>query len=201
MKKVTAIFFGALCGIIVFQFLFHKCESSKLNNKLDKKELELQACVNAPVVTHVDTIRDTLTKVIHVPVTKYEVIERIKVGQDSIIETRDYSGVYNHPQFELHWSANVTGTLNDLTIKPPSLIKSLVITKEKTVDLTQYQSDKPKERSHLYTTFGGTVLTDKFWGLDAGLMYVRKEGWGMYGTVGTDFTNLICRAGMVVTLK
>jgi len=201
MKKVTAIFFGVLCGIIVFQFLFHKCESSKLNNKLDKKELELQACVNAPVVTHVDTIRDTLTKVIHVPVTKYEVIERIKVGQDSIIETRDYSGVYNHPQFELHWNAQVTGTLNSFTIKPPSIIKSLVITKEKTIDLTQYQDKESKERSHIYTTFGGTVLTDKFWGIDAGLMYVRKEGWGISAGIGTDFTNMMYRGGLVIRLK
>lgn len=201
MKKVTAIFFGLLCGIIVFQFLFYKCESDKFTKKLDMKEQELQACIHAPTVTHIDTIRDTLRQVIHVPVTKYEVIQQTPVNKDTIIETREYTGTYNHPQFELHWSANVTGQLNDLTIKPPSIIKSLVITKEKTVDLTQYQTNEPKEKSHLYTTFGGTVLTDNFWGIEAGLMYIRKEGWGIQAGIGTDFKNLMYRGGMVIRLK
>ena len=123
------IFCSFLFGIILFQFLFHKCDSKQKNKVIANLEQQLDACIKAPVVTKVDTIRDTITKVIHVPVTKYEIIERTPVRADSIIETREYSGVYNHPQFELHWSANVTGQLNDLTIKPPSIIKSLVITK------------------------------------------------------------------------
>ena len=200
-NKVTAIFCGVLFGIILFQFLFYKCESSKLSKKLDKAQLELQACINAPVVTRTDTIRDTLTRVIHIPVTKYEVAERIEIVHDTVIETREYTGTYTHPQFELHWSANVTGQLNDLSIQPPSLIKSLVITKEKTVDLTQYQTEKVREKSHLYTTFGGTVLTDKFWGMDVGLMYIRREGWGISAGLSTDFTNMMYRGGIVIKLK
>ena len=200
-NKATLIFISALCGIILFQFLFYKCESSRSKKELTLKQAQIDACLNAPIITTVDTIRDTVMQIIHIPITKYEVVERIVVKRDSVIETREYAGVYTHPQFELHWSANVTGRLNNLTIKPPSLIKSLIITKEKTVDLTQYIAEKPQEKSHLYTTFGGTVLTDKFWGVDAGLMYIRKEGWGLSVGIGSNFENIIYRAGLVIRLK
>ena len=200
-NKATLIFLSFLCGIIFFQFIFYKCESGRSENELALKQAQIDACLNAPVVVKVDTIRDTLPRVIHIPIIKYGVVERIIASKDTVIETREYSGVYTHPQFELHWSANVTGQLNDLTIKPPSLIKSLIITKEKTVDLTQYNTEKPKEKSHLYTTFGAGVSGRQLNSVDAGLMYIRKEGWGIQATIGTDFTNMIYRGGVVIRLK
>ena len=200
--KAVYIFLLALVGVIIFQFLFYKCESSRLNKVIEQKDLAIAACVNAPV--KIDTIvrTDTLREVIKLPYT-YRVVDTVKV--DSLVnyelEHREYTGTYVHPQFEVHWKADVMGELGSLTIEPPSLIKSLVITKEKTVDLTQYITEKPKEKSHLYTTFGGTVLTDKFWGADVGLMYIRKEGWGISAGISTDFENLMYRGGLVVKLK
>lgn len=202
MKKATLIFCAALAGVIIFQFLFYKCESSRLNKVIANKDAQIALCVNSPV--KIDTLirYDTLKEKIYLPFTR-KVIDTVTLTQweDCPIEQSEYTGEYTHPQFKIHWTANVTGVLNSMSIDPPSLIKSLIITKEKTVNLTQYQTKIKCEKSHLYATFGGTVLTDKFWGADVGLMYIRKEGWGVQAGISTDFTNLMYRGGMVIRLK
>lgn len=202
MKKIMTIFSGVLMGIILFQFLFYKCESGRSDKQIEVLEQQLSECINAPVKTDTLIRYDTLKQVIKLPYT-YRVIDTVKV--DSLVnwnlERREYTGSYNHPQFELHWKADVVGELWSLTIEPPSLIKSLTITKEKTVNISQ-DCDKVKpERSHLYTTFGGTVIGKDFGGIDAGLMYIRKEGWGLSGGIGTDFNSMMYRAGLIIRLK
>lgn len=166
--------------------------------------MQLKSCVEAPV--KVDTVihTDTLTEVIHLPFTR-KVIDTVMLTSteyaDCPIEQSEYTGTYVHPQFEVHWKANVTGVLNDMTIEPPSLIKSLIITKEKTVDLTQYQTKKSSEKSHLYTTLGVGFIGKQFWGADAGLQYIRKEGWGINVGISTDLDKLIYKGGIILRLK
>ena len=205
MKKVSLIFSAALAGIIVFQWLFYKCESDKKDRIMEDKDRQIAACANAPTV--IDSVEAPiyLWDTIYLP-SKFT-IKRTVTGSEAVdwtnrtIQQRQYTGVYTHPQFQLHWAADVTGTLDRMTINPPSLIKSLIITKEKTVNLTQYITEKPKERSHLYATFGVGMLGKEFGSADVGLMYIRKEGWGLQAGIGTDFEQLAYQAGMVIRLK
>jgi len=204
MKKVNYIFCGVLAGIIVFQFLFYKCEHRQDEKEKAGLREQLSACVNAPETVRVDTIRTVLTDTIRLPFTRRvvdTVIMQTTDWEDCPIEQSEYTGVYKHPQFEVHWTALVTGVLNDMYIKPPSLIKSLVITKEKTVDLTQYNTNKSKEKSHLYTTFGVAMAGKELGGADVGLMYIRKEGWGLSAGLGTNFENLTYHGGLIIRLK
>jgi len=118
---------------------------------------------------------------------------------DQTVEQRTYTGTYQHPQFDVNWSAKVTGTLDEMTINPPSLIKSMVITKEKTVDISQPQAEA-KEKSHLFANVGGFYSKD-VQGIDVGLMYVHRSGFGVRGGVGTEFENLFVTGGLVFKLK
>ena len=203
MKNIILIIAGALAGVILFQFLFYSCEKKKLNKQIDTCKQEVFDCVNAPVKLDTLIIRTVLQDTIYLTY-KYKVTDTVKVSpavdwQNQTIEQRFYSGIYEHPQFEVHWSADVTGTLDRLTINPPSLIKSLIITKEKTVDLTKYQECPKVEKSHLYANLGGYFGASE--GIDVGLAYVRKEGWGLRGGIGTDFKGLTYNAGLLIRLK
>ena len=203
MKNIILIIAGALAGVILFQFLFYSCEKKKLNKQIDTCKQEVFDCVNAPVKLDTLIIRTVLQDTIYLTY-KYKVTDTVKVSpavdwQNQTIEQRFYSGIYEHPQFEVHWSADVTGTLDRLTINPPSLIKSLIITKEKTVDLTKYQECPKIEKSHLYANLGGYFGASE--GIDVGLAYVRKEGWGLRGGIGTDFKGLTYNAGLLIRLK
>jgi hypothetical protein len=204
MNRIAYIFCAALAGIILFQFLFYKCERRQDKKENDGLREQLAACVNAPESVRVDTIRTVLTDTIRLPFTR-RVVDTVMVQttdwEDCPIEKSEYTGVYKHPQFEVHWTATVTGVLNDMYIKPPSLIKSLVITKEKTVDLTQYNTEKPKEKSHLYTTFRVGIADKQLDGADVGLMYIRKEGWGLSAGLGTNFNQLTYHGGLIIRLK
>jgi len=204
MKQIFLIISAALAGIIIFQYLFNSCESNKKEKQITELQDQLVACANAPEVIRVDTVRDTTQLVIRVPVKDYVVVERevIPAGTDSI-EVREYNGVYEHPQFSLHWRANVTGTLNGLYIDPPSLIKSLIITKEKTVNvaLNQPKGSTKKEKSHLYANLGVDFTKKEINSTDVSLMYIRKEGWGISAGIGTDFSYLLFRTGLIIKLK
>ena len=203
MKNIILIIAGALVGIILFQFLFYSCEKRKLNKQITLCKEEVAACVNAPI--KVDTVRitDILKDTIYLKYS-YKITDTVHESgavdwQAQTIEQRFYSGIYEHPQFEIHWSADVTGTLDRMTINPPSLIKSLIITKEKTVDLTQYQEPTNKEKSHLYANMGGYFGASE--GIDVGLAYIRKGGWGLRAGVGTDFQGLTYNCGLLIRLK
>ena len=203
MKQILLIIAGALVGIIIFQFLFNKCESNKKDKIIASKDQQISDCVNAPIKLDTLVVRTVLTDTVYLTY-KYKVTDTVKVSdavdwEAGTIEQRFYSGIYEHPQFELHWSADVTGTLDRITINPPTLIKSLVITKEKTVDLTKYQDCPPKERSHLYANLGGYFGAAE--GIDVGLAYIRKEGWGLRGGIGSDFKGLTYNAGLLIRLK
>lgn len=207
MKKIFLILTGMFVGIIVFQFLFYKCETGKRDRVNADLRKQLSACVNAPEIVRTDTVSDTIRQTISVPVKEYIVVEKQPVSDfdfaiDDSIEVRDYTGTYQHPQFQLNWRANVTGELNGLYVDPPSLIKSLIITKEKKIPCGQ--SDVVtvyKERSHLYAQAGLSWTPKTTNSMDAGLMYIRKEGWGISASVGTDFNTLLYRTGVIIKLK
>lgn len=205
MKNIILIIAGALVGIILFQFLFYKCEGRKKEKELSEIRGQLAECINAPVKLDTLIVRTVLTDTVYLTY-KYKVTDTVKVSpavdwQNQTIEQRFYSGIYEHPQFEVHWSADVTGTLDRLTINPPSLIKSLIITKEKTVDLTKYQECPKIEQSHIYTTLA--VITDlkAFKAVDLNLMYIHKKGFGLVTGIQTDFESANLRAGIVLKLK
>jgi hypothetical protein len=231
VKKLFLIFAGVLLGIILFQFLFYSCEKRKLNRGIDSLREQLDACLKAPAHSDTVKVSDALTKPINVPIHDYRVIGKKPLkpvsnthyggmGQDTTtgnygvplgsdfafsidsMEQREYTGTYIHPQFELHWTAKVTGTLDALTINPPSLIKSLIITNTKTVDLTKYQTPEPvKERGHIYTSLAvGTNFTAGNT-IDANLMFVSRKGLGLITGVQSDFSQLYFRAGFIVKLK
>jgi hypothetical protein len=203
MKNIILIIAGALVGVILFQFLFYKCESGKKDRIIADKQKQIEICLNAPVKLDTLIVRTVLTDTIYLKYT-YKVTDTVKESGaidwiDQTVEQRTYTGTYTHPQFEVNWSALVTGSLDKMTINPPSLIKSLIITKEKTVDLTQYQDCPPKERSHLYANMGGYFGAAE--GIDVGLAYIRKEGWGLRGGIGTNFKGLTYNAGFLIRLK
>ena len=216
MKSGTTILLtlmGVLAGIIIFQYLFYSCDKRKLNDVIEDRDAQIEACLHAPAVVDTNIHRDTLIVPIQVPIHDYRVTGKKPIkdtvpGSDfafsmDSVEQRQYSGVYEHPQFQLHWTADVTGTLDGLTFNPPSLIKSLIITKTKTVDLTQYQKPQQavKEKSHLYTNMGVGFNGKALNSVDVGLMYIRKEGWGLNAGIGTDFNNLLFRGGLIIRLK
>ena len=206
MKKVFLLISGVLVGIILFQFLFYKCETGKQDRIESDLRKQLDACVHAPEVIRVDTVRDTIKTTISIPVTKYVVVDKVPSSDfdfnvNDSIEVRDYDGVYEHPQFKLNWRANVTGTLNGLFIDPPSLIKSLVITKEKNIISPPEIREIYKEKSHLYAMMGLSWTDKAMNSVDAGIMYVRKEGWGLSASLGTDFNTLLYRGGLIIKLK
>ena len=159
--------------------------------------------MNAPVKVDTIIVSNYIVDTIYLKYT-YKVTDTIHESgavdwQAQTIEQRFYSGIYEHPQFEIHWSADVTGTLDRMTINPPSLIKSLIITKEKTVDLTKYQQPTNKEKSHLYANMGGYFGSSE--GIDVGLAYIRKGGWGLRAGIGTDFQGLTYNCGLLIRLK
>jgi len=203
MKNIILIIAGALVGVILFQFLFYKCEARKKDKEVSSLRGQLTLCLNAPVKLDTLIVMTVLTDTIYLKYT-YKVTDTVH-DSDAIdwinqtIEQRTYTGTYTHPQFEVNWSALVTGSLDKMTINPPSLIKSLIITKEKTVDLTQYQDCPPKERSHLYANMGGYFGAAE--GIDVGLAYIRKGGWGLRAGVGSDFKGLTYNAGLFIRLK
>jgi hypothetical protein len=203
MKQITLIIGGALFGVILFQFLFYKCESGKKDKEIAAVNQLLKDCQNAPVKIDTVTVLNTLTDTIYLKST-YHVIDTVNVSDaidwiNQTIEQREYTGTYVHPQFEVDWTAKVTGTLDKLTINPPSLIKSLVITKEKTVDLTK-PPEPAKEKSHLYFE-GGWTYFNSVSGINADLMFIHKKGFGARGGISTDFERLGYNIGLVVRLK
>jgi hypothetical protein len=204
MNKAPLYFCVALAGIILFQFLFYKCDRREDEKQIASLQQQLYDCVHAPVKSDTVVRRDTLKQVIYLPFT-HKVIDTVNIRTtewlDCPIEQSEYTGTYIHPQFELHWTANVTGVLNSMTINPPSLIKSLIITKEKTVDLTQYQTNVRCEKSHLYTNIGAGFWGKQFNSADVSLMYIRREGWGLSAGIGTDFDKLIYKGGLILRLK
>lgn len=204
MKKIMLIISAALAGIIVFQYLFYSCESGKKDKEIVQLQEQLLACVNAPEQIRTDTITHIIKDTIYSKST-YRVLDTVSdtVSSREPLTIKEYKGVFYHPQFEAHWRAVVTGTLDTMSITPPSIIKSLVITKEKTVPLAL--SDAPqstiKEKSHLYATLGSSFNMRQINSIDAGVMYIRKEGWGIQAGIGTDFSYLLYRAGLIVKLK
>ena len=204
MKNIFLIFCGVLAGIILFQFLFYSCEKKKLNKTIALKEAAIQACINAPVTSDTVTVTHFLKDTIYLKYT-YRVTDTVHESEAvdweaETIEQRAYSGTYEDPQFFVNWSAKITGTLDELTINPPSLIKGLEITKTKTVDLTDYQTDKPaKERAHLYTSMAVCTDFKGVNGIDINLMYLKKLG--VIAGLQTDFERMNFRAGIVVRLK
>lgn len=200
MKKIALIILAVLAGIIVFQYLMYSCEGRKKDNHIAELQLALANCINAPEVITVDTVEKYLKDTIRLSY-KYRVLDTVYVTDP--ITRKEYTGKYNHPQFELNWSAQVTGTLDEMNINPPSLIKSLIITKEKVVPQTLIQppGETIRERSHLYTSLNTGFTTKRLNSVDVGLMYIRKEGWGLQVGVGTDFDNLLFRTGLIIKLK
>lgn len=206
MKNIFLIFAGALVGVILFQFLFYSCEKKKLNKTIALKEQAIQACLNAPVTSDTVTVNHYLKDTIFLTY-KYKVTDTVH-GSGAVdweaqtIEQRTYSGTYEDPQFFVDWSAKVTGTLDEISINPPSLVKGLEITKTKTVDLTDYQVvDKPKEKGHLYTSMGVATNFKAINAVDLNLMFVGRRGFGLIGGIQSDFDVLNFRAGMVIRLK
>jgi hypothetical protein len=205
MKNIILIIAGALVGVILFQYLFYSCEKKQLNKQIETCKQEVAACVNAPVKVDTVTVESVLKDTIYLKYN-YKVTDTI-YNSDAIdwlgltVEQREYSGTYTHPQFQVNWTAKVTGTLDQMTINPPSLIKSLVITKEKTVDLTKYQTEPVKEKSHLYAGAGATFTRKEIQGIDINLAYIRKGGFGIRAGIGTDFENINYNAGIILKLK
>lgn len=205
MKNTILIIAGALLGVILFQYLFYSCEKKKLSRQIENCMQEVEACVNAPVKIDTVTVAHVLKDTIYLTY-KYKITDTVHASDaidwiDQTVEQRTYEGTYSHPQFDVHWSALVTGTLDQMTINPPSLIKSLIITKEKTVDLTQYQTQPAKEKSHLYASAGATFTFKDIQGIDVSLAYIRKGGFGIRAGIGTDFVGLNYNAGILVKLK
>ena len=200
MKKLSLIILAVLAGIIVLQYLFYSCEGKKKDNHVAELQLSLANCINAPVMVTVDTVEKYLKDTIRLTY-KHKVLDTVYLTDP--ITRKEYTGKYNHPQFELNWSAEVTGTLDKMTINPPSLIKSLIITKEKVVPQTLIQppGETIREKSHLYTSFNTGFTTKHLNSVDVGLMYIRKEGWGLQVGVGTDFNDLLFRTGLIIKLK
>lgn len=205
MKRITLIIAGALAGIILFQYLFNSCESRKKDKQMAAIITQLQACENAPEKIDTFVVRTVLTDTIYLTY-QYQVTDTVRVSdavdwQARTIQQRTYTGTYVHPQFEAHWSALVTGTLDKMTINPPSLIRSLIITKEKTVDLTDYKCPPAKERSHLYASMGAAFTFQEVTGIDAGLQWIHRRGFGLRAGIGTDFERVTYNAGMIIKLK
>lgn len=205
MKRIILILAGVLFGITLFQYLFYSCELKKKDRIIADKQEQITKCLSAPVKIDTLIIRTVLTDTVYLKFT-HKVTDTVRVSdavdwENHTIQKRQYTGTFTHPQFDLNWSADVTGTLDKMTINPPSLIRSMIITKEKTVDLTKYQECPKPERSHLYTDFGATFTGKEIQGIDLGLQYIRKEGWGLRGGIGTDFKKLTYHAGMVIRLK
>jgi hypothetical protein len=203
MKNIFLIIAGCLLGVILFQFLFYSCEKRKLNKEITEVNQSLNACLTAPVKVDTVVITNVLKDTIYLKYT-HRVIDTIHYSDaidwiDQTIEQRLYSGTYTHPQFEANWSAKVTGTLDEMTINPPSLIKSLVITKEKTVDISR-PPEPAKEKSHLYFE-GGWTYFNSVSGINADLMFIHKRGFGARGGISTDFERLGYNIGLVVRLK
>lgn len=215
MKRITLIISAVLAGIIIFQYLFNQCEGNKKDRHIAELQLALANCINAPERITIDTVESILERPIQLKPTAENIIKErpVKViyQKDTIRDTiivnipqREYSGTFIHPQFEAHWKAIVTGTLDDLTIQPPSLIKSLVITKEKVLPptaLNKPQGETIREKSHLYATLGSGFNMREINSIDAGLMYIRKEGWGIQLGIGTNFDYLLYRTGLIIKLK
>jgi hypothetical protein len=203
MKKIMLVISGALLGVILFQFLFYKCESGKKDKDLALVREDLQKCLNAPVKTDTVIVTNVLKDTIYLKFT-HKVVDTVKVSDainwiDQTVEQRLYFGTYEHPQFEVNWSALVTGTLDTMTINPPSLIKSMVITKEKTIDISKPPAEC-KEKSHLFANVGG-FYSKEVQGIDCGLMYVHRSGFGVRAGIGTDFEHLLYNGGVVLRLK
>ena len=198
--NATHIFSAVLAGIIIAQFLFYKCESSRKDKDIAALQKSLSDCRNAPVKTDTMILTQMVKDTIRLSKT-YSVTDTIRIFKDTTLERRAYEGTYNHPQFELHWMADVTGEMHNLNIIPPSLIKSLIITKEKTINNSPEIVKVPVEKSHLYTNFGINMIGQHFGGADVNLMYIRKEGWGLSAGIGTDFEYLTYRAGLIIKLR
>jgi hypothetical protein len=205
MKNVILIIAGALAGVILFQFLFYSCEKKKLNKEIAVCKQQINDCLTAPVKVDTVTIENVLKDTIYLTY-KYKVTDTVHVSDaidwiNQTVEQRTYAGIYTHPQFEVHWSALVTGTLDKMTMDPPSLIKSLIITKEKTVDLTKYQECPKVEKSHLYANLNTTFTFKDIQGISVDLAYIRKGGFGIQAGIGTNFTGINYNAGLFIRLK
>jgi len=203
MKNIFLIICGVLVGIILFQFLLHKCEDRKSNKQITELTANLDKCINAPLKVDTVIVTNVLKDTIYLEYV-HKVIDTVHDSDaidwiDQTVEQRLYAGTYKHPQFEIDWSAKVTGTLDEMTINPPSLIKSMVITKEKTVDISK-PPEPAKEKSHLYANLGGTYFKGMA-GVDVGLAWIHKKGFGVRAGLGTDFVNLQYNAGLVIRLK
>jgi len=203
MKTALLSITGALVIICIFLFFSKGCSDRKHDKEIALVRGQLDLCVNAPIKIDTVIVEKVLKDTIFLKYT-YKVTDTVYESdavdwENKTIEQRTYTGTYNHPQFNIDWSAKVTGTLDNLTINPPSLIKSMVITKEKTVDLTKYQDCPKIEKSHLYANMGAFFGSSS--GVDVGLAYVRKEGWGLRAGIGSDFNGMVYNAGLFLRLK
>lgn len=205
MKNIFLIFIGGLAFLCLFLFFSKGCSEKKFKKELELKDKIIAECVNAPEKVDTVLVPTYLTDTVYLTY-KYKVTDTVHESgavdwQAQTIEQRFYSGIYTHPQFEIHWSADVTGTLDRLTFNPPSLIKNLIITKEKIIDLTKYQTEPIKERSHIYASIGTTFTFKEVQGVDLGLAYIHKRGFGVRAGIGTDFSVINYNAGLLFRLK
>jgi hypothetical protein len=207
MKNAFLIICGVLSGIILFQYLFNSCEGKKKDKQIAFLHQQVKDCLNAPI--EIDTIETTRILKDTIFLTyRYKITDTVHESEainwiDQTVEQRDYSGTYEDPQFNVHWSAKITGTLDEISINPPSLVKGLEITKTKTVDLTQYEPPKStiKEKSHLYTSLGVSTDFKAVNALDANLIYIHRRGIGIMAGMQTTFDRVNFRTGIILKLK
>jgi hypothetical protein len=188
MNNILKIVIGFLVAVIVFQFITNCADKRKCTKEISYLNSVIEAFETAkPDTIYTDVMRTLYDTISILPdailITKTDTV------CDTIIETKQYTGQHNtrwqNLDIQVIWRAVVRGDLESIEVLPLTSIAYQEVTIDRTVVIPARECPPGgtyRARSHLYFTVDAGFYP-RFDGVGMGLMYIRKEGWGLTGKI------------------